>query len=261
MRTRGPVACSVLLLTACAAAAPRSPTSIEGHVARPADGVTIAVEGSAPPAAALHLHCAATHEGCAASVGLYVRPHGDALERCTAALIGPDRVLTASHCLESAGRHAGASCRGAWVAFPANGRRGMEWAPCEAVLAADPVEDESVMRRDVAVLRLARPITRPIVPVDPRPPEEGSIVTVVAVRPHPLYPTQHEVSSRLCRVATRQSAVDTFGAEAERVGWLTDCPSHPGNSGSPILDARGHLRALMHAGSAPVHGVGVSSPL
>ena len=84
-------------------------------------------------------------------------------------------------------------------------------------------------------------------------------MTVLAVAPHPIYDTQHELVTRLCRVASEQSAVSTFGEGAARVGWLMECPSYPGNSGSPVLDGAGRLRALVHAGSASVQGIGISS--
>lgn len=182
-------------------------------------------------------------------------------QRCTVSLIAPDRVITASHCLRPEERVAGASCRGEWVAFPGEDGAPMEWVACSEVERANAVDESSVMRNDVAVLRLAHAVPRPVLEVDPRPPEEGSIVTIVAVRPHPIYSSQHEIEGRRCRVATRQSASEVFGEQARAVGWLMNCPSQPGNSGSPVLDARGRIRALMHGGSAPIHGVGVTSGL
>lgn len=214
----------------------------------------------------VHLRCRDHDDTCSDAIGMLVRAEGETrpLEetlRCTASLIAPDRVLTASHCLLPSERRTGSACASEWIAFPARGGRPMEWVACAAVEHADAVDDARVMRSDVAILRLQRAVERPILTLDLEPPAEGSIVTVVAVRPHPIYPSQHEVAGRRCRVATRASAVDTFGREAARVGWLMDCPSYPGNSGSPVLDGRGRVRAIMHAGSAPGHGVGITSAL
>src|SRR5262245_31557337 len=45
---------------------------------------------------------------CPSAVGMLVveEPTGSTPERCTASLIGPDRALTASHCLRPEQRHA-----------------------------------------------------------------------------------------------------------------------------------------------------------
>lgn len=212
-------------------------------------------------ASRVHLRCVDAR--CPEGVGMLVRPEGEELQRCTATLVGPDLALTASHCLPPAARHPGASCRGTWLTFAAAEGHPAEWAACRGVLEARPVRDEEVMRTDVALLRLARrvdrePLAVSFVPFGQRP---EVVVGVVAVSPHPIYPSQHELSTRLCRIATRESAVAAYGEEAARVGWLIECPSQPGNSGSPVVDARGRVRAVLHGGSAPTEGVGVTSGL
>lgn len=183
------------------------------------------------------------------------------LQRCTASLIGPDVALTASHCLPRAARHAGAACDGAWILFAATEERPLEWAQCRSVLAARAVRDEEVLRADVAVIRLVREIDREPLALALAPSPTHGVVSITAVRPHPIYPSQNELSTRRCRVATEESAVATYGVDAARVGWLMECPSYPGNSGAPVLDARGRIRAILHGGSAPIDGVGVTSSL
>lgn len=214
-----------------------------------------------PRFAEYHLQCRDHLAPCPAAVGMLLRAVGDDVERCTAALVAPDRVVTASHCLPEPARVAGGRCDGAWVLFGRSDAHPLEWRACAEVLHADRVADDRVMRSDVAMVRLASPTSRPILPVLAAPPDEGSVVTVLSARRHPIYPRHNEVVVRLCRVAEQGSAVEAFGSEASRVGWLMECPSYPGNSGSPVLDARGRLRSLMHAGSAPHHGVAVTSGL
>ena len=192
---------------------------------------------------------------------MLLRTVDDDVERCTVALVAPDEVITASHCLDTPARAEGALCHGVWIAFATTASHPLEWAACDHVLHANVVDDAEVMRSDVARLRLARPVDRPTLPVLGEAPDEGSIVTVLSAREHPIYPRHNEIVPRLCRVATSESAVETFGEAASSVGWLIDCPSYPGNSGSPVLDAQGRLRSLMHAGSAPWQGIGVTSTL
>jgi S1-C subfamily serine protease len=62
-------------------------------------------------------------------------------------------------------------------------------------------------------------------------------------------------------VESSEAAEARLGEGARRVGWLSGCPIEPGNSGSPVLDAEGRLRALVHAGSHPVFGIGVTTAL
>lgn len=253
---------ATLLLLGCASSPPARPVAHSTPAPRPpVTAVASPPETPDPLFARFSLQCRDPLAPCPASVGMILWREGDEVQRCTVALVDTDRVMTASHCLPPRARAPGASCAGAWVTFPRTRERPMEWAACGIVLRADGVRDDQVLRRDVALVRLGRAVERPTIEVDGSPPEEGSVVTVLSTRPHPIYPAYNEVVPRLCRVATRRSAVETFGPRADRVGWLMECPSQPGNSGSPVLDARGRIRSLVHAGSAPVDGVAVMSPL
>ena len=182
-------------------------------------------------------------------------------ERCTASLIAPDRALTAIHCLASAERRAGAACRHTWLAFPETAEAPAEWAACQRVLIARGVVDASGLHQEHAVLQLARSVARTPLAIDSRPIEPNSIVEVVSVTPHPIYGTTHELTTRLCRAIVARPAVGALGAQAAQVGWLANCPIARGNSGSPVLDRDGRIRALVHGGTATRFEIGVTSGL
>jgi hypothetical protein len=221
------------------------------------------VSSADPPALAAQFHVACPGRGarCPDGVGMLVSLGGEEPNRCTASLVASDRVLTASHCLPRSARVANASCDGTWVAFPQIGAQAIEWVSCARVIEAIDVSDDLTMRRDLAVLELTRPVARHVLPIDPRPPAEGTIVSVLSITPSAIYPRQHELAERLCRVASGESAVATFGPDAANVGWLIDCPAYGGNSGSPILDASGHIRSILHGGSRPSAGIGITSSM
>ena len=58
-----------------------------------------------------------------------------------------------------------------------------------------------------------------------------------------------------------QPAERALGAEAKNVGWLMNCPIARGNSGSPVIDYAGRVRAIVHGGTELSAGVGVTSLL
>jgi hypothetical protein len=200
---------------------------------------------------------------CPNAVGMLVVEEDAAAEpeRCTATLIARDRVLTASHCLAAAERHAGAKCDQTWVAFPETSDAPAERVTCERVVLAVEIASDDALHQEHAILQLARAVARTPLAIDPRPPAPNSIVTVVSVTPHPVYGSTHTLSTRLCRVIDSAPAVDALGPQASSVGWLASCPIERGNSGSPVLDYEGRIRAVVHGGTALSSALAVTSSL
>ncbi len=222
---------------------------------RAASGPVARSNPSSPPR--LDVFCDSVDD-CPASVGMVVFPGADAPERCTGTLVGPDLVLTAGHCLDPQSRRRG-EVEDGFVAFPESGAYPARWHRVVEVLQVAEGVGEEVLRADYAVVRLEQPTLRPAAPVASEGPTPGAIVTVAVVTPHPIYATQHRLETRLCRVADGAAARDALGPDAAAVGWLSDCPILPGNSGSPVFDHEGRVRALVHGGSHPFFGIGVTS--
>lgn len=198
---------------------------------------------------------------CPSAVGMLVVADDPTREpeRCTASLIAADRALTASHCLSPSQRHAGAPCAATWVAFPETPGSRAETVACARVVFADAVVDDGALHPEHAVVQLARPLTRVPLAIDSSPPPPGSIVTVVSVTPHPVYGSAHALSTRLCRAIDSEPAQQALGPDAANVGWLASCPIARGNSGSPVLDYEGRIRAIVHGGTAPSSAYAVTS--
>jgi hypothetical protein len=182
-------------------------------------------------------------------------------ERCTATLIAGDRVLTASHCLAARDRRAGAACVHTWVMFPETPGAAAEALACARVLAATEEIWEDALHQEYAVLQLARRSVRAPLGMNTAPIAPGSIVTVASITPHPIYGCTHSLSTRLCRVIGPEPAQRALGSSAAHVGWLASCPIAGGNSGSPVIDYDGRVRAIVHGGTAPAAQYGVTSTL
>jgi hypothetical protein len=253
-----------ILGLACASSSPKllasaAPPHLNASVASPA------AESAAPDPRRtpdLFVGCA-DRSNCPSAVGMLVLDdnQGPEPERCTAALIAPDRVLTAEHCLSDAARHDGAACDSTWITFPQTQDAPAEWAACARVVHVSGAVSEDALQQEHAVLQLARALARKPLEIDPRPVEPNSIVEVVSVTPHPIYGSTHELTARLCRAIDAGPAVEALGENAARVGWLGNCPILRGNSGSPVLDHEGRIRAIVHGGTASVFAVGVTSGL
>lgn len=223
---------------------------------------TDTAQSATGPAPELFVQCA-DRASCPDAVGMLVVAAATAAEpeRCTATLIGADRVLTASHCLAPDARHAGASCAATWVVFPETADAPAEGIACARVVAATATVRDDALQEEHAVLQLARTSKRTPLSIEPRPPEPGSIVTVVSVTPHPVYGSTHALTTRLCRAIDSSLAEQELGHDAAGVGWLASCPIARGNSGSPVLDYHGRIRAIVHGGTSLVSAFGVTSAL
>ncbi len=150
---------------------------------------------------------------------------------CSAALIAPDTVMTAAHCVFDG---AGERIAPAILRFQAGLRDGATIAASAVARVAvsphyDPEEPTSAesTRHDVALLRLAEPI--PATTADPFPlapsAGPGQKVTVLSYGRGRSNAMSREIGCKILATGQRLMAFD--------------CTAHPGSSGAPIFDMSG----------------------
>ncbi|MDH5674096.1 MAG: hypothetical protein OEZ06_18205 [Myxococcales bacterium] len=110
------------------------------------------------------------------------------------------------------------------------------------------VIDDSALNREYALLRLEQPLVRAPLPATSSMDDFGSIVTVVSVAPHSIYPRGHRLDTGLCDVQCSESAEVALGARAARVGSPSSWSIEHGRSGSPLVDYESRVRAMVHGG-------------
>lgn len=177
--------------------------------------------------------------------------------RCTAALVAPDRVLTAGHCVDLT-----AAAAPVWVGFPETPDHLEEWVVSDEVLLRSTYEQNSeLLQPDYAVLRLQYPVSRAPLRFLAERPIPGDVVRMITVTPDRFYEHKHHVAVRKCRVEDPLLAEPVFGPQALSVGWLSECPIREGNSGAPLVDTEGRLRGLVHGAAPPFFAVGVMTTL
>ena len=134
------------------------------------------------------------------------------IRHCTAVLTGPDRALTAAHCVDSIPYKdlhiLRGYDRGEWL----------EHMRPTGLAAGD-------LSRDVVTLCLGRDDSRPFFPVSQHPVQLGETVTVLGYG----RPRVHVLNQVSCRITERRPDA----------AFVLDCPLAKGTSGAPVLRAQG----------------------
>lgn len=208
--------------------------------------------------------------GCPEGIALWTKlePKGPP-SQCTSFLVAPDLALTNHHCIPVTARANGGDCRNlAWLHFPKTGSKPADTVSCREVVAISATSDK-IDQPDWALVRLARPIDRAILPVS----IDGvrDLDSLVAWTFNPdwgMLALRERIAAELrpidCRASRRTKAFKDPGSVSEysdslsRRIPLASCPAQKGNSGAPLLrhdpDGIWRIHALLDR-SAPVNGV------
>jgi hypothetical protein len=179
--------------------------------------------------------------------------------RCTAALVGERRAITAGHCVAWE-LSAGGACSGVWLGFAGRAGKPSEWVGCRRIESVAG-SGSNLLSPDYAILELAEPVSRRPYAIELEPVVSGDVVRMVSVTADRFYDDRHEVRSRRC-VVDENGSLAPFGPKAPAsIRVLSSCPVHEGSSGSPVLDGAGRMRGLIHAGGPRYFALGLMTLL
>lgn len=208
--------------------------------------------------------------GCPEGIALWTKlePKGPP-SQCTSFLVAPDLALTNHHCIPASTRNAGGDCRNlAWLHFPKTGSKPADTVSCREVVAISATSDK-IDQPDWALVRLARPMDRAILPVSTAGVRDLDSLVAWSFNPDwALLALRERIAAELrpldCRASRRTKAFKDPGSVSEysdslsRRIPLASCPAQKGNSGAPLLrrgpDGIWRIHALLDR-SAPVNGV------
>lgn len=203
-------------------------------------------------------------ETCPANVAMIIIKEKSGLSQCTGFLIGPQTLMTNSHCLPKELRTSGASCADLTAVFASvDGQNTGERVPCEKVEFASTIASDEGSRlavdlerrnrpqADFAILHLKNPTSRPPLPLGDEGLQDKEALTALTIDPVSDVNPGGTLRRKNCTaVAGSVLAPDFTGKNAGRfapVAALSDCEILHGNSGSPLVDEQGRVRAVLFA--------------
>jgi hypothetical protein len=195
----------------------------------------------------------AGESGCPENVGSLIQnfSSSDAVQHCTATLIEPDLIITARHCLPEPSQLA-RFCRGdVRVVFPRSHGFPTQAIECKQVELAPDLIGGNVHERlrhpDFATLRLTHKLERkPAEVVLDGLPSDLTVNVVSARLSNRLSANDATLLSQDCRVMSGLPFFRDFEQSDSPVATIGECRFVPGDSGSPVFDEQGKLRAVLH---------------
>lgn len=179
---------------------------------------------------------------CPANVGLFVGASSGSVATCTAFLVAPDLVATNSHCIPSAVKMMPDLCaERVRVIFPA-GEKAEESFACEALLGHSERPNE--ISPDLALFRVKDTGRAPLIVdrggVKPNAPH-------TAFKMNPAKGASGTLVAQSCLTVPDTYRFPLYRTESDSIFVTGDCPSVPGNSGAPLVNAAGQAVGIFQA--------------
>lgn len=214
--------------------------------------------GSAQPPLAIQVFCG-EDSNCPEAVGLLLAKPNNATDlkvvpnlpdpfmRCTAFLIAPNIAVTSGHCLPSDLRLDLASCNDRiWFYLSGN-----EVAGCSQVLHVSKVDNKRGLKfPDYAFLLLDKNLNRKPLKFNHLGVSKNDWFQVW--RAHSVTPHMVKIDSVRCQALAETVLTPDWTSSKSAVVALTSCPLIQGNSGSPVVDGTGAVRAVAFSSFANV---------
>jgi hypothetical protein len=182
-------------------------------------------------------------QDCPEAVAMLAAFEGNEAWSCSAFLVSPDTVATNSHCVPADLKAAGSSCSGRIrIHFP-----GGESLGCAQVLEASPLQ-AGQERPDFAFLKLSHPASGAPLELDGSGIADQDELEVFKLDPsHTPDQLRATLTRAHCRASMAPIFLPAYSDARNPVVAVSGCEIVPGNSGSPLLDAEGRVRGLIHA--------------
>jgi V8-like Glu-specific endopeptidase len=180
---------------------------------------------------------------CPENVGLFVGASGTSVSTCTAFLVGAGLVATNSHCIPSAVRMMPDLCaERVRVIFPKAGEKAEQSFACESLLGQSERPNE--ISPDLALFRV-KSTGRNAIPVN-----RGGVKPDAAHTAYKMNPAEGAsgtLVAQSCLSVPNTYRFPLYRSEEDSLFVTGDCPSIPGNSGAPLLNAEGQAVGIFQA--------------
>jgi len=181
---------------------------------------------------------------CPSAVGAVLRlPSGG----CTGFLVAPDVVATNLHCVPTPIRQAQVSCKKQMLfVLPKTNEFAEERLPCAEMISVSGELPPHALTLDYAFFRVERKSVRPAMPIAKDGIADGQSLLVHRMMFQEA--GDKAILETIACPAVQKSLLNPFFVHSKSpLVFLTPCPIIEGNSGSPIVDQQGRVRAILNA--------------